>query len=291
HMVIIGGGVIGVEMGSIFARLGSQVSVVEFMDNIIPTMDKELGSALKRSLSKIGMSFHVSTKVTAVTPGKTVHVTAESKQGNPLELDCDVVLVAVGRRPYTDTLGLDKAGIKTDKRGFIQIDKNFTTSAPNVFAIGDVVGGWQLAHKASEEGVACVELIHGEKPQLNYLTIPSVIYTWPEVASVGFTEAQLKAENREFKKGKFPFKASGRARAAEESEGFIKVLSDKNTDEILGIHMIGPRASDMITSGIIAMEFKASAEDIGAMMHPHPSYTEALKEAALMASGNRAIHI
>jgi dihydrolipoamide dehydrogenase len=291
HLVVVGGGVIGVEIGSVYARLGAKVTVVEFMDALLPTMDRELGKHLQRSLKKIGFTFNYNTKVTGAKASKTgVKVTAEDKKGKALSIDCDYVLVSIGRRPYTEGLGLDKIGLTTNERGQIDIDDHFKTAVDGVYAIGDVVRGPMLAHKASEEGVACVEMIVGQKPHLNYMTIPGVVYTWPEVASVGKTEEELKAAGVDYKKGSFPFKASGRARASEETEGFIKVLADKTTDEVLGVHMIGPRCADLISEALVAMEYRASAEDIGIMMHPHPTFSEALKEAALAATGDRAIH-
>jgi dihydrolipoamide dehydrogenase len=292
HLIVIGGGVIGVEIGSVFARLGSKVSVVEFMDGLLPTMDRELGKSLQRSLKKLGFEFYFKTKVTGATVNKNqVTVSAVGAEGQAASVTGDVVLVAVGRRPFTKDLGLDKAGVSVDDRGRVAINDHFQTSAPHIYAIGDVVKGPMLAHKASEEGVACVEYIAGQKPHLNYNTIPGVVYTWPEVASVGKSEEELKTAGLAYRVGNFPFKASGRARAAEESEGFVKVLVDATTDEIVGVHMIGPRVSDMIGEGVVAMEYRASAEDIGAIIHAHPTFSEALKEAALMATGNRAIHI
>ncbi|NDC82728.1 dihydrolipoyl dehydrogenase [bacterium] len=290
-MIIIGGGVIGVEMGSIYARLGTKVTIVETMDGLIPTMDRELGRALEKSLRHLDMVFHFGTKVTSAISGDTVvTVSAEDKRGELVTLTADYVLVAVGRRPNTDGLGLDGLGIPVDSRGRIEINDHYQTSVPSIYAIGDVVRGIMLAHKASEEGVACVEQMVGQKSHVNYDAIPGVVYTWPEVASVGKTEDELKQAGIPFKKGNAPFKASGRARAAEESDGFIKVLAHKETDEILGIHMIGPRVADLIAEAVVAVEYRASAEDIGIMSHPHPTFSETLKEAALAASGNRAIH-
>ena len=292
EMIVIGGGVIGMEMGSVYARLGTKITVVEFMSSIIPTMDRELGRNLQRSLKKLGFSFNLSTKVTgAKVVGKKVNVTAEDKRGKEIKLTADYVLVSIGRRPYTDKLNLDKIGVKTDQRGFIDIDQHWQTACDNVYAIGDVVPGPMLAHKAEDEGTAVVEYIAGQKPHIDYNLIPGVVYTWPEVAACGQTEEQLKEAGIAYKKGSFPFKASGRARASEESEGLIKVLSDEKTDELLGVHMIGPRAADMIAEAVVAMEFRASAEDIGRICHAHPTFTEAFKEAALMATDNRPIHI
>jgi len=295
-MIVIGGGIIGVEIGSVFARLGTKITVVEFLDQLLPTMDLELGKSLARSLKKLGFEYHFKTEVTTgkvVKKGKTtvVRLSANTATGETIDLEADYVLVSIGRRPFTDKLGLEHIGVAIDKAGRIEINENFQTSSPNVYAIGDVVKGVMLAHKASEEGVVCVEKIAGQKPHLNYKAIPGVVYTWPEVASVGDTEEELKAAGIAYKTGKFPFKASGRARASEDTDGFVKVLSDKATDEILGIHMIGPRASDMIGEAVVALEYRASAEDIGRMTHAHPSYTEALKEASLMAFDGQAVHI
>ena len=292
HLIVVGGGVIGLELGSVYGRLGSKVTVIEFLDKILPTMDVELGKTLQRSLKKINFEFHLSTKVKgAVVKGNQVTVTAENKKGEDIVFSGDHVLVSVGRKPYTEGLNLEKAGIKVDERGFILVNDELQTAADNIYAIGDVIGGMMLAHKAEEEGVYAVEHLSEEIPHLNYNTIPGVVYTWPEVASVGQTEQQLKEAGKEYKVGKFPFKASGRARAAEETEGFVKVLADKETDEILGVHMLGPRCSDMIAEAVIAMEYKASAEDIATIVHAHPTFTEAFKEASLMATANRAIHV
>ena len=292
HMVVIGGGVIGLELGSVFARLGTKVSVVEYMDSIIPTMDKTLGKELQKSLKKLGFEFYLNHGVTAVEATKTqVKVTAESKKGEKLELKGDYCLVSVGRRPYTDGLGLENVGISTDKAGRIDVDDHLKTNVDNIYAIGDVIRGAMLAHKAEEEGVLVAEQMAGQKPHINYNLIPGVVYTWPEVAAVGFTEQQLKEQGRAYKSGSFPFKASGRARASMDLDGLVKVLADKETDEILGVHMIGPRAADMIAEAVVAMEYRASAEDIARMSHAHPTYTEAMKEACLAATENRAIHV
>jgi len=291
-LVVVGGGVIGLELGSVYARLGTEVTVVEFMPNILPTMDLELGKTLQRSLKKLGMKFHLSTKVkSSEIKGGQVTVTAEDKKGKELSFTADHVLVSVGRRPYTDSLNTEAAGIEVDERGFIKTNSDLQTSSENIYAIGDVIGGAMLAHKAEEEGVYAAEHMAEEIAHINYNTIPGVVYTWPEVASVGKTEQQLKEAGVEYNVGKFPFKASGRARASEETDGFVKVLASSATDEIIGVHMIGPRCADMIAEAVVAMEFKASAEDIGIMTHAHPTYTEAIKEAALMATANRALHI
>ncbi len=291
-LIVIGGGVIGLELGSVYARLGTKVSVVEYFDSIIATMDRTMGKELQRSLAKLGFDFYLSHKVkTASVKGKQVVVNAENKKGETIELKGDYCLVAVGRKPYTDKLGLENAGVKLDERGKIAVDDHLETNVKGIYAIGDVVKGAMLAHKAEEEGVFVAESLAGQKPHINYLLIPGVVYTWPEVAAVGYTEEQLKESGKQYKVGSFPFKALGRARASMDDEGLIKVLADKETDEILGIHMIGPRAADMIAEAVVAMEFRASAEDISRMSHAHPTFTEAIKEACLDATGKRALHI
>jgi dihydrolipoamide dehydrogenase len=292
HLIVIGGGVIGLELGSVYGRLGSKVSVVEFMDSIIPTMDRTMGKELQKSLKKIGFEFYLSHKVKEVTAkGKNVTVKADNAKGEELVLEGDYVLVSVGRKPYTDSLALDKAGVNMDERGRINVNDHLQTNVPNIYAIGDVVRGAMLAHKAEEEGVMVAELIAGQKPHINYNLIPGVVYTWPEVASVGQTEEQLKESNVPYKVGSFPFKASGRARASMDLDGLVKVLAHKDTDEILGVHMIGPRCADMIAEAVVAMEFRASAEDIGRISHAHPTFTESFKEAALDATAKRALHV
>lgn len=292
HLIIIGGGVIGLELGSVYGRLGAKVSVVEFMDSIIPTMDRTMGKELQKVLKKNNFEFYLSHKVKEVTAkGKTVTVKADNAKGEELTLEGDYVLVAVGRKPYTDNLGLDKAGVTADERGRINVDGHLQTNIPGIYAIGDVVKGAMLAHKAEEEGVFVAETIAGQKPHINYNLIPGVVYTWPEVASVGQTEEQLKESGVAYKTGSFPFKASGRARASMDIDGLVKVLAHKDTDEILGVHMIGPRAADMIAEAVVAMEFRASAEDIGRISHAHPTFTESFKEAALDATSKRALHI
>ena len=292
HLIIIGGGVIGLELGSVYARLGTKVSVVEFTAGIISTMDGSLGKELQRSLKKLGFEFFFSHKVTgAVSKGKEVTVTAENAKGEKVELKGDYCLVSVGRKPYTDQLGLDKVGVKLDNKGRIETNEHLQTNVANIYAIGDVVKGAMLAHKAEEEGVLVAEIMAGQNPHINYNLIPGVVYTWPEVASVGATEEQLKQDGRKYKVGNFPFKASGRARASMDTDGFVKVLADEVTDELLGVHMIGPRAADMIAEAVVAMEYRASAEDIARMSHAHPTYTEAMKEACLDATGKRALHI
>lgn len=292
RMIVIGGGVIGLELGSVYARLGTEVTVVEYMDKIIPTMDGQLGKELMKSLKKLGMKFNVSHKVTGVTRnGDTVTVDAEDKKGNAVSFEADYCLVSVGRRPYTDGLNLENAGLKTDDRGRIETNEHLQTAKSHIYAIGDVVKGAMLAHKASEEGTLVAEIIAGQKPHIDYNLIPGVVYTWPEVASVGKSEEQLKEEGVEFKAGSFPFKALGRARASMDLEGLVKILADKKTDEILGIHMIGPRAADLIAEAVVAMEYRASADDISRMSHAHPTFAEAIKEAALAATDNRPLHI
>ncbi|MCW5910177.1 MAG: dihydrolipoyl dehydrogenase [Cyclobacteriaceae bacterium] len=292
HLIVIGGGVIGMELGSVYARIGAKVSVVEFLDSLIPTMDLSLGKELQKSTKKLGMEFYLGHKVTSVeSKGKEVIVKAEPKNGGAaIELKGDYCLVSVGRRPYTDGLGLENVGIELDK-GRIPVDDHLKTKVDNIYAIGDVVRGAMLAHKAEEEGVLVAEQLAGQKPHINYNLIPGVVYTWPEVASVGFTEEQLKAEGRAYKTGSFPYKALGRARASMDLDGFVKILADKNTDEILGVHIIGARAADMIAAGVTAMEFRASAEDISRTSHAHPTYMEAVKEACLAATANRPIHM
>ena len=293
HLILIGGGVIGLELGSVYARLGAKVTVVEFSDAIIGTMDKTLGTELLKSLKKIGMEFLLSHKVTgAKVSGNKVTVTANDPSGKSISLDGDYCLVAVGRTAYTEGLGLDKLGITVDERGKkIPVNDQLETTVPGIYAIGDVVRGAMLAHKAEDEGTYVAERIAGQKPHINYNLIPGVVYTWPEVASVGYTEEQLKEKGVQYKSGSFPFKASGRARASMDTDGLVKVLADATTDEILGVHMIGPRVADVIAEAVVAMEFRASSEDIARISHAHPTYTEAFKEAAMAATENRAIHI
>ncbi|MGV8880025.1 MAG: dihydrolipoyl dehydrogenase [Sphingobacteriaceae bacterium] len=293
HLILIGGGVIGLELGSVYARLGAKVSVVEYMDSIIPTMDKTLSKELLRSLKKLGMEFYLGHKVTgANSKGKEVTVTMDSPKGESLALKGDYCLVAVGRIAYTENLGLDKIGIQLEERSKkVPVDEHLETSVKGVYAIGDVIRGAMLAHKAEDEGTFVAEVIAGQKPHINYNLIPGVVYTWPEVASVGYTEEQLKQKGTKYKSGSFPFKASGRARASMDTDGLIKVLADATTDEILGVHMIGPRVADVIAEAVVAMEFRASAEDIARISHAHPTYTEAFKEACMAATDNRAIHI
>lgn len=291
HLIVVGGGVIGMELGSVYARLGSKVTVVEFLDSLIPTMDGTMGKELLKVTKKLGMQFYLGHKVTSIeNKGKEVVLKAEDKSGKSIELKGDYCLVSIGRRPYTEGLGLDKVGIELDK-GKIPVDDHLKTKADNIYAIGDVVRGAMLAHKAEEEGVMVAEQMAGQKPHINYLLIPGVVYTWPEVASVGYTEEQLKESGKAYKTGSFPYKALGRARASMDVDGLVKILADKQTDEILGVHIIGARAADMIAAGVTAMEFRASAEDVARMSHAHPTYMEAVKEACLAATANRPIHM
>ena len=291
-LVVIGGGVIGLELGSVYARLGTEVTVIEYMDSLIASMDRSMGKELLRSLKKLGIKFHLKTGVKEVkAAGKSVTIKADNKKGEELTFKAEYCLVSVGRKPFTNGLNLEAAGITTDERGMIPVDEKLRTTQPHIYAIGDVIKGAMLAHKAEEEGVFVAEIINGEHPHIDYNLIPGVVYTWPEVASVGRTEEQLKAEGIEYKAGSFPFKASGRARASMDTDGLVKVLAHAESDEVLGVHMIGPRAADMIAEAVVAMEFRASAEDISRMSHAHPTYTEALKEAALAATGDRALHV
>jgi len=292
RLIVIGGGYIGLEMGSVWQRLGAQVTVVEFLDRILPGMDGEVSKQMQRILGKQGMTFKLGTKVTgAKVTGNGVKVTVEPAKGGPAEtLEADIVLVAIGRRPYTDGLGLEEAGVALDERGRIKTDEHFATNVPGIYAIGDVIAGPMLAHKASEEGVALAELLAGQVGHVNYDAIPGVVYTWPEAASVGKTEEQLKEAGIAYKAGKFPFTANGRARAMAMTDGFVKVLADAATDRVLGVHIVGPNAGDMIAEAVLAMEFGASAEDIARTCHAHPTLSEAMKEAALAVDG-RPIHI
>ncbi len=292
-MVIIGGGVIGLELGSVFARLGTQVDVVEYMDRITPSMDKDASKELMRALKKIGIKFHLKHEVTQVKPHKkTVTVEARKRDSQEtLTFKADYCLVSIGRRPYTQNLGLETIGVETDERGRVKVNEHLETNIPGVFAIGDVIRGAMLAHKAEEEGVFVAEWIAGQRPHVDYNLIPNVIYTWPEVAGVGKTEDQLKEEGTPYKVGKFPFKALGRSRASTDTEGMVKMLAHQETDEILGVHIVGPRAADMIAEAVALMEFRASAEDVARMSHAHPTYTEAFREAALAATDDRALHI
>ena len=291
HLIVIGGGVIGLELGQVYNRLGSDVSVIEYMDRIIPTMDASLSKELQKVLKKQGVKFYTSHKVTAVkTSAKEVTIAADDKKGNAVEFKGDYCLVSVGRRPYTDGLGLDKAGVILSKNGQIEVNEHLRTNISNIYAIGDVVRGAMLAHKAEEEGVFVAETLAGQKPHINYNLIPGVVYTWPEVAAVGKTEEQLKEEGVAYKSGQFSMRALGRSRASGDIDGFVKILADASTDEVLGVHMCGARVADLIAEAVTAMEFRASAEDIARMSHAHPTYAEAVKEAALAATDNRPLH-
>lgn len=291
-MIVIGGGVIGLELGSVYARLGTEVQVIEFADSIIPTMDKTMGKELTRVLKKLKIKFSLSHKVQKVTNnGKSVTVTALDKKDKEVSFEADYCLVAVGRKPYTEGLGLENVGIKINERGQIEVNDFLQTSSENIYAIGDVIRGAMLAHKAEDEGVFVAEKIAGQNPHINYDLIPGVVYTWPEVASVGKTEQQVEKEGINYKVGSFPMKALGRARASTDIEGLVKIITNKDTDEILGLHIIGARAADLIMEGVVAMEYKASAEDLVYMSHPHPTYSEAIREAAMDATGDRPIHI
>ena len=292
HLVIIGGGVIGLELGQVYRRLGAEVSVVEYMDRIIPGMDKALSRELQKVLKKQGVKFYTSHKVTGVkATAKQVTITADDKKGNPVEFKGDYCLVSVGRRPYTDGLNAEAAGVKLNDRGQVEVNDHLQTSASNIYAIGDVIKGAMLAHKAEEEGVFVAETLAGQKPHIDYNLIPGVVYTWPEVAAVGKTEEELKEAGIAYKSGQFPFRALGRARASADLDGFVKILADEKTDEVLGVHMVGARCADLIAEAVTAMEFRASAEDISRMSHAHPTFTEAIKEAALAATDNRALHV
>lgn len=291
-LLVIGGGVIGLELGSVYLRLGAEVTVIEYLDKIIPGMDGSLSKELQKVLKKQGMKFELSTAVSAVERnGDLVKVSAKNKKGEEVAFEGDYCLVSVGRRPYTDGLGLENAGVELDERGRVKVNDHLQTNISNIYAIGDVVKGAMLAHKAEEEGVFVVESLAGQKPHINYNLIPGVVYTWPEVAGVGKTEEQLKEEGVDYKVGNFPMRALGRSRASGDTDGFVKILADAKTDEILGFHMIGARAADLIAEGVTAMEFRASAEDLTRMSHAHPTYAEAVKEAALDATGKRAIHM
>jgi dihydrolipoamide dehydrogenase len=292
HLIVIGGGVIGLELGQVYLRLGAQVSVVEYLDRIIPGMDAGLSKELTKVLKKQGMKFYTSHKVKSVERnGADVQVQAENAKGETITLDGDYALISVGRKAFMGGLDAEKAGVKISERGLVEVNEHLQTSVPNIYAIGDVIKGAMLAHKAEEEGVFVAETIAGQKPHIDYNLIPGVVYTWPEVAAVGKTEEQLKEAGVAYKSGSFPFKALGRSRASMDTDGFVKILADATTDEVLGVHMIGARTADVIAEAVIAMEFKASAEDIARSSHAHPTYAEAMKEAALAATDNRAIHI
>lgn len=292
HLIIIGGGVIGLELGQVYKRLGAEVTVVEYLDRIIPTMDKSLSKELNKVLKKQKFNIHTAHKVTSVErQSNTITVTAENKKGETVTFQGDYCLISVGRSPYTANLNLEAAGVQLNERGQVQVNDYLQTSTSNIYAIGDVIRGAMLAHKAEEEGVFVAETIAGQKPHINYNLIPGVVYTWPEVASVGKTEEQLTNEGVAFKTGQFPMRALGRSRASMDLDGFVKVIADQSTDEILGVHMIGARCADLIAEAVVAMEFRASAEDLSRMSHAHPTFAEAIKEAALAATENRALHI
>jgi len=292
HMVVIGGGVIGLELGQVYRRLGAEVTVVEFLDRIIPTMDAALSKELQKVLKKQGVKFHTSTKVKSVErKGDEIIIKADDKKDKEIEIKADYCLVSVGRKPFTDGLNADAAGVKIDDKGRIEVNEHLQTNTDNIYAIGDVVKGVMLAHKAEEEGTFVAETIAGQKPHIDYNLIPGVVYTWPEVASVGKTEEQLKEDGVKYKEGKFPMRALGRSRASGDTDGFVKILADEKTDEVLGVHMIGARTADLIAEAVTAMEYRASAEDIARMSHAHPTYAEAVKEAALAATDNRALHV
>ncbi len=292
HLVVIGGGYIGLELGSVWRRLGAEVTVVEYLDRLVPTMDGEIATAFQKILAKLGLKFILGTKVTGATKRDDgVSLTLEPAKGGAAEtLEADIVLVAIGRRANTDQLGLEKIGVALDERGRVKTDGHFATNVPGIYAIGDVIAGPMLAHKAEEEGVALAEIFAGQAGHVNYGAIPGVVYTWPEVASVGKTEEELKAEGIAYKVGKFPFMANGRARAMGDTDGFVKLLADKATDRLLGAHIIGPDAGTMIAELVLAIEFGASAEDVARTSHAHPTLNEAIKEAALAVDG-RALHI
>ena len=291
-MLVIGGGVIGLELGSVYKRLGTEVEVIENSASLLPSMDGTIGKEFLKILKKDGFKFQMEHRVQkVVNKGKSVVMTALNKKGEEVTFEADYCLVAVGRKAFTTGLGLENIGLTTNNRGQVEVNDHLQTSVPHIYAIGDVVRGLMLAHKAEEEGVFVAEVIAGQKPHLNYNLIPGVIYTWPEVAAVGKTEEELIAAHIEYKVGSFPIKALGRARASMDTAGIIKIIADKNTDEVLGVHMIAPRAADLIMEAVVAMEYRASAEDIARICHPHPTYSEAIKEAALAATDNRALHI
>ncbi len=291
HMIVIGGGVIGLELGQVYRRLGAEVTVVEFMDRILPTMDSAQSKELTKVMKKQGVKFLVSHKVNGVSvKGKEVTVTAKDKNDKEVTFTGDYCLVSVGRRPFIDGLEADKAGVKISERGMVEVNDHLQTNIKNIYAIGDVVRGAMLAHKAEEEGVFVAETIAGQKPHIDYNLIPGVVYTWPEVASVGKTEEELKGAKVEYKVGQFSMRALGRSRASGDTDGFVKILADKKTDEVLGVHMVGARVADLIAEAVVAMEFRASAEDIARMSHAHPTYAEAVKEAALAATADRPLH-
>ena len=292
HMVIIGAGVIGLEMASVYSRLGTKVEIVEYLDHVLPGMDKECAKELKKVLEKNGIVFHLNHAVSKVLAeqDKAVVYFKSNETQEEKTISSDYCLIAIGRKPYTEGLNADKAGITLDEKGRIIIDDHFKTNKANIYAIGDVVRGAMLAHKAEEEGVALAEILAGQKPHIDYNLIPGVVYTWPEFASVGQTEEKLKESGREINIGKFPFKALGRARASMDLDGLVKIISDKKTDEILGVHILGPRAADIIMEAVTIMEFRGSAEDIARISHPHPTFSEAMKEAGMAAWTGKAMH-
>jgi dihydrolipoamide dehydrogenase len=291
QLIVVGGGYIGLELGSVWSRLGAKVTVVEFLPRLLPLSDAEVAKALHRSLEKQGLAFHLDTKVTGATVTNGQVAVAATSNGKEVKFSGDKVLVAVGRRPYTNGLGLKEVGVTLEERiGRIPVDENFRTNVAGIYAIGDLVAGPMLAHKAEDDGIACVERLAGMKTHVNYDTVPSVIYTWPEVAAVGATEEQLKEKGVEYRAGKFPFAANGRARCMNEIEGFVKILADARTDRVLGVHIFGPRASDLIAEAVTVMEFSGSSEDIARICHAHPTLSEAVREAAF-AVDRRAIHI
>jgi dihydrolipoamide dehydrogenase len=284
HLLVIGGGVIGLELGSVYKRLGEEVTVIEYMDKIVPGMDTDVSKELQKVFKKQGIKFATSHKVTSVQRnGGTVVVKATDKKNREIEFSGDYCLVSVGRKAYTKGLGLEKIGVDVNERGQVSVNDHLQTNISNIYAIGDVVKGAMLAHKAEEEGVVVAEYLAGEKPHINYNLIPGIVYTWPEAAAVGKTEDELKTEKIEYKAGKFSMRALGRSRASGDIDGFVKVLADKNTDEILGVHMVGARVADLIMEAAVAMEFRASAEDLARICHGHPTYSEAVKEAAKAA--------
>ena len=292
HLIVIGGGVIGLELGQVYKRLGAEVTVIEFMDRIIPGMDGALSKELLKVMKKQKVKFNLSHKVKSVeAKGKEVIVIAEDKKGEEITFKGDYCLVSVGRKPYTDGLNIEASGVKLEKNGTIAVNDHLQTNVSNIYALGDVVRGAMLAHKAEEEGTFVAEILAGQKPHIDYNLIPGVVYTWPEVAAVGKTEEQLKEAGVAYKVGQFPMRALGRARASMDLDGFVKILADKETDEVLGVHMIGARMADLIAEAVTAMEFRASAEDISRMSHAHPTFAEAVKEAALAATDNRALHV
>ena len=292
HLIVVGGGVIGLELGQVYSRLGSKVSIIEYQDRIIASMDSGLSKELHKVLKKQKIEFFLSHKVSSIDKnGKSVVVQATDKNNNNVSLEGDYCLISIGRRAYTEGLNLKAVGLDVNEKGQIDIDESMQTKVSNIYAIGDVVRGAMLAHKAEEEGVLVAEIISGQKPHIDYNLIPGVVYTWPEVASVGKTEDELKENNISFKIGQFPMRALGRSRASSDLDGFVKVIAHKDTDEILGIHMIGPRCADLISEAVVAMEFRASAEDIARISHAHPTFSEAIKEAALAATEDRPIHI